>query len=145
MGPGCQTRDPDQGIDHLHHCARCLVVLTCLWSPNSSICSLCGQVDLYIGEFGCIPYKWKQICAHWTCGGGSGSRGSLVCCVSSGILLEARRWVFFGGARRHWCPCSSCAMAEAIDLQVSFLTFSCSLHCFGPCLNMRYTRNIVAL
>jgi hypothetical protein len=32
------------------------------------------------------------------------------------------------------------------DPQVSFLAFSCLLHCFGPCscLNMRYTRNIVA-
>jgi hypothetical protein len=29
--------------------------------------------------------------------------------------------------------------------QVSSLTFSCSLHCFGPCLNIRYTRNILAL
>jgi hypothetical protein len=31
------------------------------------------------------------------------------------------------------------------DLQVSFLAFSYSLHCFDPCLNMKYTRNIVAL
>ena len=31
------------------------------------------------------------------------------------------------------------------DPQVSFLAFSYSLHCFGPCLNMRYTRNILAL
>ena len=29
--------------------------------------------------------------------------------------------------------------------QVSFLAFSYSLHYFGPCLNMRYTRNILAL
>jgi hypothetical protein len=42
MTPGSQTRDPDQEIDHLHHCTRHLIVLTCLWSPNSSICSLCG-------------------------------------------------------------------------------------------------------
>jgi hypothetical protein len=39
MRPESQTRDLEQGIDHLHHCARRLVVLTCLWS---SICSLCG-------------------------------------------------------------------------------------------------------
>ena len=85
--PGSRTQDPEEGIDHLHHCARHLVVLTCLWN---SICSLCGQVDLYIGY---IPSKWKQIYAHWTCGGG-GNRGSLVCCGGSGVLLEARRWVF---------------------------------------------------
>ena len=91
MRPGSRTRDPDQGIDHLHHCARRLVVLTCLWSPNSSICSLCGYVDLYIG---CIPCKWKQICVHWTCSGGDGNGGSPVCCGGSGVLLEARRWVF---------------------------------------------------
>jgi len=45
MRPMSRTRDPDKGIDRLHHCARRLVVLTCLWCPNSSICSLCGQVD----------------------------------------------------------------------------------------------------
>ena len=56
MRPGSQTWDPEQGIDHLHHCTRRLVVLSCLWS---SICSLCGQVDLYIRY---IPCKWKQIC-----------------------------------------------------------------------------------
>jgi hypothetical protein len=39
MRPKSQTRDLEQGIDHLHHCARRLVVLTCFWS---SICSLCG-------------------------------------------------------------------------------------------------------
>ena len=31
------------------------------------------------------------------------------------------------------------------DTQVSFIAFSCLLHYFGPCLNMRYTRNILAL
>jgi hypothetical protein len=60
MRPGSRTRDSEQGIDHLHHCARRLVVLTCLWS---SICSLCRQVDLYIGYIP-IPCKWKQICAR---------------------------------------------------------------------------------
>jgi hypothetical protein len=90
MRPGSQTRDPDQGIDRLHHCAKRMIVLTCLWSPNSSICSLCGQVDLYIG---CVPCKWKQIYARWTCDGGGINRGSPVCCGGIGILLEARRWV----------------------------------------------------
>ena len=93
MRPGSQTQDPEQVIDHLHHCARCLVVLTSLWS---SICSLCGQVDLYIGYIP-IPCKWKQICARWTCGGGDdggGNRGSPVCYGGSGILLEARQRIF---------------------------------------------------
>jgi hypothetical protein len=89
MRPRSRTRDQDQGVDRLHHYARHLVMLTCLWSPNSSICRLCGYVDLYIG---CIPYKWKQICTRWTCGGGEG--GSLVCYGGSGILLEARWRVF---------------------------------------------------
>jgi hypothetical protein len=31
------------------------------------------------------------------------------------------------------------------DPSVSFLTFSYLLHYFGPCLYLRYTRNIVAL
>jgi hypothetical protein len=89
MRPVGRTRGPDEGIDRIHHCTRRLLMLTCLWSPNSSICSLCRQVDLYIG---CILYKWKQICAHWTCGGGGD--GSPVCCGGSCILLEARQRVF---------------------------------------------------
>jgi hypothetical protein len=141
MRPGSRTRDPEQGIDRLHHCARRLVVLTCLWSPNSSICSLCGQVDLYIG---CIPCKWKQICACWTCDGGSGR--SPVCCGDSGILLEARRWVFLVERVALVSVSVVChGRVNRSDLQASFLAFSCSLHYFGPCLNMRYTRNIVAL
>ena len=86
MRPRSRIRDLEQGIDRLHHCVRCLVVLTCLWS---SICSLCGQVNLYIG---CIPCKWKQIYTHWTCGSGGGGAngGSLVCCGGLGILLDAR-------------------------------------------------------
>ena len=142
MRPGIQTQDQDLGIDRLHHCARRLIVLTCLRNPNSSICSLCEQVDLYIG---CIPYKWKQICVRWTCGGGGGNRGFSVCCGGSGVLLEARRRVF---------PVEAVALAsvsvvyrgrgDRSNPQVSFLAFSC-LHCFGPCLNMRYTRNIIVL
>ena len=94
--------------------------------------------------FGYFPFKWKQICARWTCGSGGGG-GSPVCCGSSGILLEARRRVF---------PVECVALAsvsivcrgrgDRSDPQVSFLAFSYSLHCFGPCLNMRYIRNIVA-
>ena len=34
---------------------------------------------------------------------------------------------------------------DIFDPQVSFLAFSYSLHYFGPCLNLRYTRNILAL
>jgi hypothetical protein len=86
MRPRSQTRDPEQGIDCLHHCARHLVALICLWS---SICSLCGCVDIYIGY---IPCKWKQIYTRWTCDGDGGSSGgSLVCCGGSSILLEARQ------------------------------------------------------
>jgi hypothetical protein len=88
MRPEIRTQDLEHGIDRLHHCARRLVVLTYLWSPNSSICSLYGQINVYIG---CIPCKWKQIYARWTCGGGDGSP---VCCGGSGILLEARWRVF---------------------------------------------------
>jgi hypothetical protein len=83
-----RTQDPEQGIDHLHHYAGCLVVLTCLWS---SICSLCGQIDLYIGY---IPCKWKQICAHWTCSGGDDNGGSPMCYGGLGVLLKDRRRVF---------------------------------------------------
>jgi hypothetical protein len=89
MRPRAQTRDPEQGIDRLRHCARRLVLLTCLWNI---ICSLCEQVDLYIGY---IPCKCKQICARWTCGGSDGGNGgSPVCCGGSCVLLEARRLVF---------------------------------------------------
>jgi hypothetical protein len=47
MGLGSQTQDQNQGIDRLHHCARRLVVLTCLWSPNSSVV-LCVDRLAYI-------------------------------------------------------------------------------------------------
>jgi hypothetical protein len=90
MRPRSQTWDPEQGIDRLHHCATLLVVLTSLWSSK---CSLCGQVDLYIGYIP-IPCKWKQIYAYWICDGGGGNEGFPVCYGGSGFLLEARRRVF---------------------------------------------------
>ena len=72
----------------LYHCARCLVVLTCLWSLYSIIFFVWMPYKLpYIGYF---PFKWKQICARQTSGGGGG--GSSVCCGGFGVLLEARRW-----------------------------------------------------
>jgi hypothetical protein len=56
--------------------------------------------------------------------GGGFSRWSAAALVSVSIVCHGR--------------------GDRSDPQVSFLTFSCSLHCFGPYLNMRYTRNIVA-
>ena len=100
--PGSQTRDPEEGMHGLYHCARCLVVLTCLRGHYSIIFSVWMAYRLtYIGYF---PFKWKQICAHLTSGGGGG--GSLVCCGGSGFLLEARRWglpVERGGIGVHVC------------------------------------------
>ena len=59
---GSQTRDPDKGMHGLYHCARCLVILTCLWSHYSIIFSVSMTYRLtYIGYF---PFKWKQICAR---------------------------------------------------------------------------------
>jgi hypothetical protein len=60
--PGSQTRDPEEGMHDLYHCARCLVVLTCLWSCYSIIFSMWILYRLtYIRYF---PFKWKQICAR---------------------------------------------------------------------------------
>ena len=60
--PRSQTRDPKEGMHGLYHCARCLVVLTCLWSRYSIIFSMWMPYRLtYIGYF---PFKWKQICAR---------------------------------------------------------------------------------
>jgi hypothetical protein len=61
--------------------------------------------------------------SFWRLGGGS-SWWSVAALVSVSVVCH-------GGGNRS-------------DPQVSFLTFSCSLHYFGPCLNMRHTRNIVA-
>jgi hypothetical protein len=87
MGPFSISIQP-VGPDRLHHCTRCLVVLTYLWSPYSSIFSMWMPYRLtYISDIHC---KWKQICACWTYGGG-GSGGSSVCYAGLGVLLEARR------------------------------------------------------
>jgi len=60
--PGSQTRDPEEGMHGLYHCARCLVVLTCLRGHYSIIFSVWMAYRLtYIGYF---PFKWKQICAR---------------------------------------------------------------------------------
>ena len=90
--PRSQTQDPEEGMHGLYHCARCLVVLTCLWSHYSIIFSVWMPYMLtYIGYF---LFKWKQIYARWTYDGGGGNGGSLVCCGGSGFLLEARQRVF---------------------------------------------------
>ena len=87
--PRSRTRDPKERMHGLYHCARSLVVLTCLWSHYSIIFSMWMPYRLtYIGYF---PLKWKQICARWTSGIGGGG-GSPMCCGGSSILLEARWW-----------------------------------------------------
>ena len=67
------------------------------------------------------------------------------------VVAPASFWRLGGGA----CRWSAAALAsvsvvcrgrgDRSDPQVSFLAFFYSLHCFGPCLNTRYTRNILAL
>jgi hypothetical protein len=54
-----------------------------------------------------------------------------------------------GGGSSRWSALASVFIVcrdrgDRSDPQVSFLAFSYSLHYFSPCLNMRYTRNIVA-
>ena len=67
------------------------------------------------------------------------------------VVALASFWRLGNGACR-WSAVELASMSvvyhdrgDRSDLQVSFLTFSCSLHYFGPFLNMRYTRNILAL
>jgi hypothetical protein len=139
MKPRSQTWDPEQGIDHLHHCDRRLVVFTCLWSPHSSICSLCGHVDLYIGY---IPCKWKQICAI----GLAAVAAKDPRCAA--MVAQASFWRL--GCRASWWSAAALASMSVVcrgrgdrsDPQVSSLPFSCLLHCFSPCLNVRYTRKL---
>ena len=60
--PGSRTQDSNNGMHGLYHCARFLVVLTCLWSCYSIIFSMWMPYRLtYIRYF---PFKWKQIYAH---------------------------------------------------------------------------------
>jgi len=66
------------------------------------------------------------------------------------VLAQASFWRLGGGASR-WSTVALVFMSVVCrgsgnrsDLQVPFLTFSNSLHYFGPCLNMSYTRNILA-
>ena len=55
-----------------------------------------------------------------------------------------------GGKASRWCAALAFVFVvchnrgDRSDLQVCFLAFSYLLHYFDPCLNMRYTRNIVA-
>jgi hypothetical protein len=97
----------DHGLERLYHYARCLAVLTSLWSCYS-ILLVVLQVDLnWI-----YPCKCKQICARWTYGGGGGG-GSPVCYGGSGVLLVAWRGSP-SGAWQHWRPHDQvCATAEA--------------------------------
>jgi hypothetical protein len=82
-----------------------------------------------------------------TYGSGDGNSGGfLVCYGGSSFLLR------LGGGVSRWSTVALASVSvvcrvrgEKSDPQVSFLAFSCSFHCFGPCLNMRYTRNILAL
>ena len=67
------------------------------------------------------------------------------------IVAQASFWRL-GGESSQWSAVALASMSvmchgrgDRSNPQVSFLAFSCSLHYFGPCLNMRYTRNIVAL
>ena len=67
------------------------------------------------------------------------------------VVALASFWRLGGGACR-WSVTALASVSivsrgrsDRSNLQVSFLAFSCSLHCFGPCLNMRYTRNIQVL
>ena len=92
MIPRSPTRDLDQRMGRLFHCARRLAVLISLWSIYSSIFSVWMANGLT-----CIldiPCKWKQIYARWTCGSHGGSGGSPVYCAGSDVLLEARQQGF---------------------------------------------------
>ena len=66
------------------------------------------------------------------------------------VVAQASFWRL-GGGSFEWSAIALAPVSivcrgrgDRSDPHVSFLAFSC-LHCYGPCLNMRYTRNIVAL
>jgi hypothetical protein len=67
------------------------------------------------------------------------------------VVAQASFWRLHGGSSQ-WSTMALASVSvvcrgrgDRSDLQVSFLVFCYLLHCFGPSLNMRYTRNIVAL
>ena len=67
------------------------------------------------------------------------------------VVAQASFWRL-GGRSSRWSVAALASVSvvyrgrgDRSDPQVSFLIFSYSLHYFGPCLNMRYTRNILAL
>ena len=102
------------------------------------------QVDLY-RSIGYIPFKWKQSVPV---------RQAAVAAAEDpqcAVVVPVSFWRLGGGAC--WWSTATLAFVSVVcrgrgdksDLQLFFLAFSCSLHCFGPCLNMRYTRNILAL
>jgi hypothetical protein len=60
------------------------------------------------------------------------------------VVAQASFWRLGGRASR-WSVAALVSVSvvchgrgDRSDPQVSFLAFSCSLHCFGPCLNMRH-------
>jgi hypothetical protein len=66
------------------------------------------------------------------------------------VVAQASFWRL-GGRSSRWSVAALASVSvmchgrgDRSDPQVSFLAFYC-LHCFGSYLNMRYTRNIVAL
>ena len=65
------------------------------------------------------------------------------------VVAQASFWRLGGGSSQ-WSTAALASVSivyrgrgDRSDPQVSFLAFSYSLHYFGPCLNMRYTRNSV--
>ena len=105
------------------------------------ICSLCGMltyildisptsgnkfVPIGLAVVAATEYPQCAVVAQvsfWRLGGGS-SRWSVAALASVSVMCHGR--------------------GDRADPQVSFLAFSYSLHCVGPCLNMRSIRNIVA-
>jgi hypothetical protein len=59
------------------------------------------------------------------------------------VVASTSFWRLGGGA----CQWSTVALAfvSIVNHGRDNRSFSCSLHYFGPCLNKRYTRNILAL
>ena len=121
MRPGSQTWDPDQGIDHLLCVDRLTYILDV--SPAS------GNKSVPVGLAAATTAMEDPQCA---------------------VVAQASFWRLCSGSSR-WSVAALASVSVVCrdrgnksDSQVSFLIFSC-LHCFGPCLNMRYTRNIVAL